>query len=46
MRATIRVVKRGRTMYFSSIDVTAEPAGRLIASAQGVYGVTQPTPGA
>lgn len=40
LRAEARVIKRGRSMYFSHIEVFAEPSGRMLASAQGVYGST------
>lgn len=37
LRASARVVKRGRSLYFSSIDITIGADGPLIASGQGVY---------
>ncbi len=40
LRAEARVIKRGRSMYFSQIEVIAEPSGSVLASAQGVYGST------
>lgn len=46
LRAEGRVTKRGRSMYFSSISVLAFPGGDLIASGQGVYGITQSRPDA
>lgn len=43
LRAEARVIKRGRSMYFSHIEVIAEPSGTVLASAQGVYGSTTVT---
>lgn len=40
LRATAQVTRQGRSMYFASITLHAHPVGRLIATAQGVYGVS------
>jgi uncharacterized protein (TIGR00369 family) len=37
--AQARIVKRGRSLYFSSIEILAGPQGPVIASGQGIYAV-------
>lgn len=39
LRATAHVTRRGRSMYFSSIELHGHPDGQLLATAQGVYGL-------
>ncbi|WP_151448719.1 PaaI family thioesterase [Lacisediminimonas profundi] len=46
LRAEGRIAKRGRSMYFSSITVTAMPGDVLLASAQGVFSTPQAHPNA
>ncbi|MEB2317447.1 MAG: PaaI family thioesterase [Pseudomonadota bacterium] len=40
LRASADVIKRGRSLYFSSIIVRANRDGPIIASGQGVYAIS------
>lgn len=40
LRATAQVTRQGRSMYFASITLHARPGEHLLATAQGVYGMS------